>query len=169
MNYFKSYGVMACMNALAFAQDLKLAHYMKIGQRWTFAVQVYGAIIATFVSTAVLNYQITLDRICQTDQPQHFICNSEATFFTATVFWGSLGPTRVFGSHGIYTSLLWVRFRCFLSPVSHLCADVVLVIRIQGFGIGGILPVIAYFATKMWPKSFLRYLHVPTAIYGTLA
>ena len=30
------------MNALAFSQDLKLAHYLKIGQRYTFAVQVYG-------------------------------------------------------------------------------------------------------------------------------
>jgi hypothetical protein len=123
MNYFKSYGVMACMNALAFAQDLKLAHYMKIGQRWTFAVQVYGAIIATFVSTAVLNYQITLDRICQTDQPQHFICNGEATFFTATVFWGSLGPTRVFGSHGIYTSLLWVRLASLIHHLPRNPAD----------------------------------------------
>ena len=191
MNYFKSYGVMACMNALAFAQDLKLAHYMKIGQRWTFAVQVrsarplalpkprltpffflqvYGAIIATFVSTAVLNYQITLDRICQTDQPQHFICNSEATFFTATVFWGSLGPTRVFGAHGIYTVSAFgckhVRPDWLLTWTLPLCVFQSL---LWGFGIGGLLPVIAYFATKMWPKSILRYLHVPTAIYGTLA
>lgn len=40
MNYFKSYGVVSCMNAIQFAQDLKLGHYMKIGQRYTFIVQV---------------------------------------------------------------------------------------------------------------------------------
>jgi hypothetical protein len=36
MNYFKSYGVMTTMNAISFAQDLKLAHYVKIPQRFCF-------------------------------------------------------------------------------------------------------------------------------------
>lgn len=48
-----------------------------------------------------------LEKICQIDQPQHFYCNGEATFFTATVFWGTLGPTRVFGKGGVYTMLLF--------------------------------------------------------------
>jgi hypothetical protein len=83
------------VNALAFAQDLKLAHYIKIGQRYTFAVQVrpfllpaqrsrklmltllpflspsvqiYGAIIATFVSTGILNYQMALPDVCTPHQ-----------------------------------------------------------------------------------------------------
>lgn len=123
MNFFKSFGVVTCMNAIAFAQDLKLAHYMKIGQRYTFAVQVYGAIIACFVSTAVVNYQLTIPNVCEADQKDHFICNGENSesrrralqsssihsdsflpfpaFFTASVFWGTLGPTRVFGAGGI--------------------------------------------------------------------
>lgn len=57
MNYFKTFGVIACYNALTFAQDLKLAHYMKIGQRYAFAVQVYGAIISAFIACAIFNYR----------------------------------------------------------------------------------------------------------------
>lgn len=33
---------------------------MKIDQRYCFGAQVYGAIIATFISTAILNWQMTL-------------------------------------------------------------------------------------------------------------
>jgi uncharacterized membrane protein YtjA (UPF0391 family) len=106
MNYFKSYGVVSCMNAIQFAQDLKLGHYMKIGQRYTFIVQVYGSIIACCVATSILNWQMSLPKICQLDQPQHFYCNGETTFFTATVFWGTLGPTRIFGKGGMYAMLL---------------------------------------------------------------
>ncbi|CDZ97605.1 opt oligopeptide transporter [Phaffia rhodozyma] len=142
MNYFKSYGVMSCYNAIAFAQDLKLAHYMKIPQRHTFAVQIYGAIIATFVSTAVLNWQMTLEDVCTTSQKQHFYCNGEATFFTATVFWGTLGPGRVFGAGGIYTSLLY------------------------GFLVGAVLPLPFYFLARKYPKSLWAKVHVVVLISG---
>ncbi|KAL7416350.1 OPT-domain-containing protein [Mrakia frigida] len=141
MNYFKSYGVMTTMNALAFAQDLKLAHYLKIGQRYTFAVQVYGAVIACFVSTAILNYQMTIPEVCQVQQPDHFICNGENTFFTATVFWGTLGPKRVFGAGGIYTGLMY----CFL--------------------MGAVAPIPFYFMAKKWPTSLIAKTHVPVIIY----
>lgn len=32
--------------------------------------------------------------------------NTETTFFTAAIFWGSLGPKRVFGLHGRYRTIL---------------------------------------------------------------
>lgn len=32
------------MNAIQFAQDLKLGHYMKIGQRYTFIVQMCASL-----------------------------------------------------------------------------------------------------------------------------
>ena len=42
------------MNAIAFSQDLKLAHYLKIGQRYTFAVQVYGYVFHLFFLDYIL-------------------------------------------------------------------------------------------------------------------
>lgn len=123
----------------------QLAHYLKIGQRYTFIVQVYGSIVACLVATSILNYQMGLEKICQIDQPQHFYCNGEATFFTATVFWGTLGPTRVFGKGGVYTMLLF------------------------GFLIGAVLPFPFYFIAKRWPKSILGQVHVVVALYGVLA
>ena len=46
---------------------------------------------------------MTIPDVCQSYQKDRFICNAENTFFTATVFWGTLGPRRVFGANGIYT------------------------------------------------------------------
>lgn len=32
MNYFKSFGYVTCAHAISFANDLKIAHYVKVGQ-----------------------------------------------------------------------------------------------------------------------------------------
>jgi hypothetical protein len=40
--YFKTYGYIAVYQALYFANDLKLAHYIKIPPRHTFYAQLYG-------------------------------------------------------------------------------------------------------------------------------
>ncbi|KAL7416455.1 OPT-domain-containing protein [Mrakia frigida] len=146
MNYFKSYGVITTLNALAFAQDMKLAHYMKIPQRQAFAVQVYGAVVACFVSISILNYQMTqIPGVCTADQVDHFICNGENTFFTASVFWGTLGPKRVFSSGGIYPSLLW------------------------GFGVGAILPVVPFLLARRFPTSWVSKIHTVVMLNGALA
>ncbi|MDA4806192.1 OPT/YSL family transporter, partial [Enterobacter hormaechei] len=40
MSYFKMYGYITTAQAIAFASDLKLAHYVHIGPRLTFWAQI---------------------------------------------------------------------------------------------------------------------------------
>ncbi|KAJ7895019.1 OPT-domain-containing protein [Mycena leptocephala] len=143
MNYFKSYGYVTTHQTISFAQDLKLAHYMHIPPRLTFAVQIYATVISTFVCTAILNFQMTkIPGVCTEDQVNHFTCPDVNTFFTASVLWGTLGPKRMFGAGGIYNGLLW----CFL--------------------IGALLPIPFYFLRKK-VKAF-EYIHIPVLLTGGL-
>ena len=53
-------------HALAFANDLKLAHYVKVPPRQTFWAQVVAVVVSAFVCTGVMNFQIThIPGICQ--------------------------------------------------------------------------------------------------------
>ncbi len=47
MNFFKSFGYVTCAHAIAFSNDLKLAHYVKLPPRHAFT----GQLVATFIST----------------------------------------------------------------------------------------------------------------------
>ncbi|KAJ6564729.1 OPT-domain-containing protein [Mycena capillaripes] len=143
MNYFKSYGFVTTWQTIGFASDLKLAHYMHIPPRLTFAVQIYATVISTFICTAVLNFQMTkIPDVCTQEQVNHFTCPGVNTFFTASVLWGTLGPKRMFGAGGIYNGLLW----CFL--------------------IGALLPFPFYFLRKK--VKMLNYLHLPVLLSGAL-
>ncbi|KAJ7196280.1 OPT-domain-containing protein [Mycena pura] len=144
MNYFKSYGYVTTAHTLNFAQDLKLAHYMHIPPVHTFWAQIYATIVSSFVCTAILNFQMTkIAGVCTPDQVDHFICPGINTFFTASVLWGTLGPKRMFGVGGIYSSLLY----CFL--------------------IGALIPIPFYFLRKKF-KVF-EYLHFPVLLNGGIS
>lgn len=80
MNYFKSYGYVTCATALRFSNDLKLAHYVKIPPRHTFFAQMIATLVSTFVCIGVLNFQSTIEDVCQPDQVRHkFIQVSNST------------------------------------------------------------------------------------------
>lgn len=106
MCYFKTYGYVTCAQALHFAADLKLAHYVKVPPRHTFAAQMAPALLSTFVCVAVLQYQLRMPRVCTDDAPFRFTCPGVNTFFTAAVMWGTVGPTRMWGTGGTYTGML---------------------------------------------------------------
>ncbi|CAK7274090.1 hypothetical protein SEPCBS57363_005982 [Sporothrix epigloea] len=107
MNYFKTYGYTTCAAAVAFSSDLKLAHYVKIPPRHTFAAQTIATILSSFVCTAVLNFQIhSIKNVCTAEAPDNMFCPGPNTFFTAAVMWGTIGPKRVFGKGGQYSLLL---------------------------------------------------------------
>lgn len=53
MNMFKAYGCMTLLHAMAFSQQLKLGHYMKIPSRAMFRAQL----IATFVSVILVSLE----------------------------------------------------------------------------------------------------------------
>lgn len=99
MNFFKSYGYVTCAHAVWFANDLKLAHYVKIPPRVTFWAQMIATLVSTFVCTGVLNFQMNqIPGVCTPDAPNRFTCPGINTFFTASVLWGTIGPKKVFGS-----------------------------------------------------------------------
>jgi OPT family small oligopeptide transporter len=130
MNFFKAFGYITTAQAVYFSNDLKLAHYCKLPPRTTFWAQLIATFISTLVCTGVFNFQLHLDGICTADAPWGFTCPGINTFFTAAVFWGTLGPHKLFGK-GPYNLLL------------------------LGFPVGALLPVLGYFAKKRFPQSRL--------------
>ncbi|CZT50608.1 related to sexual differentiation process protein isp4 [Rhynchosporium secalis] len=146
MNYFKCFGYVTCANAIAFTNDLKLAHYVKIPPRHTFCAQLAATFVSTFVCIGVLNFQINqIKDVCTPDQVNKFTCPGINTFFTAAVLWGTLGPHKMFGKNGQYSALL------------------------VGFPIGLAVPIIIYYAQKKFPKqNWLRQIHPVVMFYGAL-
>ncbi|CAK7275015.1 hypothetical protein SEPCBS119000_006466 [Sporothrix epigloea] len=125
MNYFKAYGYITCASALSFSNDLKLAHYVKIPPRHTYAAQLIATVVSCLVCTGVLNFQMhKIANVCTDQAADKMTCPGINTFFTAAVMWGTIGPKRVFGPGGQYTVLL------------------------VGFPIGVILPIIYWYVHK---------------------
>ncbi len=145
MNFFKSYGYVTCAHALSFANDLKVAHYLKIPPRVTFSGQMIATFISTLVCTGVLNFQINIKDVCTENAPMRFYCPGPNTFFTASILWGTIGPLKVFGKDGQYKWLL------------------------MGFPIG-ILFVLFFWSLKKWKPNnrALRQFHIVVAIAGSL-
>lgn len=146
MNYFKMYGYITTAQALYFSSDLKLAHYTKIAPRHTFIAQVVATLVSTFVCTSLFNFQMSFRDVCTPKAAFHFSCPGEHTFFTAAVFWGTIGPKRLFGNNGNYRYLL------------------------IGFPVGLLLPVLTFFAQKKFPRQrWLRQLHPVMITIGGLS
>ncbi|TLD11813.1 hypothetical protein PspLS_11664 [Pyricularia sp. CBS 133598] len=147
MNFFKSYGYVTCAHALAFANDLKLAHYIKIPPRATFIAQVVATLVSTFVCTGVLNFQMNqIPGVCTPDAPNRDTCPGINTFFTASVLWGTIGPKKVFGSGGQYTAAL------------------------VGFPIGAALPFVFWALQRKFRGSrWLRQVHPVAMLSGSLS
>jgi hypothetical protein len=94
-------------------------------------------------SLAVMNWQIdNIQGLCTDDQPQKFICVGINTFFSSSMIWGTLGPQRMYGKHGLYGPTLW------------------------GFLAGAILPVPFYVFGKRYPS--LRQVCTPVLLIGGL-
>lgn len=143
MCFFKTYGVITCAQAQAFARDLKLAHYLKIPPRITFFAQMVPTLVTTFVAVGVLSYQIHIKDVCTDDAPFRFLCPGETTFFTAAVLWGTVGPKRLWGVNGQYA------------------------VTLIGFPLGIALVVIFWALSKKFPNSaVLRKVHPVVMLYG---
>ena len=141
MNYCTAYGYVTTSQALHFAQDLKLAHYVHIPPWVTFNCQMVAILVSTFVCTGILDYQMTqIPGVCTLGQKERFTCPIVNAYFTASVLWGTLGPKKMYGSGGIYNALLW----CFL--------------------IGALLPIPFYCLRKK--SKLFQYFHAPVFFRG---
>ncbi|WVW80593.1 OPT family small oligopeptide transporter [Kwoniella bestiolae CBS 10118] len=146
MNYFKAFGYITTAQAIYFSSDLKVAHYLKIPPRHTFVAQLVATLISTLVCTGVFNFQMNkVPNVCTAEAPFGFSCPGINTFFTAAVFWGTLGPKKLFGSNGQYRALM------------------------AGFPIGFAMPIVIYFLRKRFPRTaWLRQIHPVMLCYGGL-
>ncbi|ORY65133.1 OPT oligopeptide transporter [Pseudomassariella vexata] len=145
MNFFKSFGYVTCAHAVHFANDLKVAHYLKIPPWHTFAAQMIATLVSTFVSTGVMQFQINIENVCQPNAPMRFLCPGPNTFFTASVLWGTIGPIKMFGHQGQYGALL------------------------LGFPLGVITTVLFFLLAKLFPRNrHLRQVHPVALWYGGL-
>ncbi|KAI1102848.1 small oligopeptide transporter [Jackrogersella minutella] len=140
---FKTYGYITMSQALSFVSDLKFGHYMKIPPRTMFMAQVVSTTFSCFIQIAVLNFALgNIEGVCDLTQPQRFTCPGGRVFFSASVIWGLIGPSRVFSPGQIYSGLLIF------------------------FIIGAAVPIIIWFASRRWPQSSVKHLMAPLIFGG---
>ncbi|KAK0382933.1 hypothetical protein NLU13_8849 [Sarocladium strictum] len=144
MNYFKSFGYVTCAHAVWFSNDLKLAHYVKIPPRQTFVAQAVAIFVGTMVCVGTLNFQMNhIDNVCTPDAQFKLTCPGVNTFFTASVLWGTVGPSRIWGHHGLYSETL------------------------IGFPLGVLIVVFFWFLNKKFPNwMWIRQIHPVAIMYG---
>jgi OPT family small oligopeptide transporter len=144
MMMFKTWGYITMVQALAFASDFKLGHYMKISPRPMFLCQVIATIIAGTVQLGVQAWMFSnIDHMCDPHQKDGFVCPNTEVFGTASIIWGVIGPARQFSRGQTYYPLLFF------------------------FLVGTIAPVIPWLVTKRWPNSIIKYINLPVIFNGT--
>ncbi|PKS13115.1 hypothetical protein jhhlp_000457 [Lomentospora prolificans] len=144
MNYFKTFGYVTCAQAIKFSNNLKLGHYVKVPPRQSFAAQLVATLLSTLVCTGVQVYQMhKIPDVCNDDAPMDLLCWTIDSIYTSSIFWGTIGPKRIWGPNGIYTETL------------------------IGFPLGaaGVL-VIYLISTKLSKWAWLRQVHPVALIYG---
>lgn len=142
---FKSYGFVSAAQAIGYAADLKIGHYAHIGPRHLFFAQMIASLVACFVGVGVLSWQIAnLSDFCEPTQVNRFTCPGYRTYYTASVIWGAIGPSRIYSSGKIYYSLTYF------------------------FLIGAIVPIPLWYMARKRGGKFWKYINVPVFIAGSL-
>ncbi|KAM5351104.1 hypothetical protein ACJ41O_003827 [Fusarium nematophilum] len=142
---FKMFSFMSTHQSLTFVSDLKLAHYAKIPPRLAFAAQVYATLLAAFVALGVNHWVLrSVEGVCQEGQRDRFTCPFTHTYFISSVIWGVIGPRRLFGTEGPYRAITY------------------------SIPLGFVLPVVAYYAARRWPRSLWRSVNIPILMAGPL-
>ncbi|KAH7906357.1 OPT oligopeptide transporter protein-domain-containing protein [Hygrophoropsis aurantiaca] len=145
MMMFKTWGFITMTQALQFASDLKLGHYMKIPPRTMFLAQVSASAVSATVQLGVQSWMLSnIPDICSLHQKNGFICPFTWAFSNASIIWGVIGPQRQFSAGQLYNSLLWF------------------------FVAGAVFPLITWMISIKWPSSFLRYINFPVIFTGTV-
>jgi OPT family oligopeptide transporter len=129
MMMFKTWGYITMDQAVSFAGNLKLGHYMKIPPRTMFFCQVVATVVAGTVQLGVQSWMFSnIEDICSPNQKDGFICPGITVFGTASVIvnrcscWHSVSFSNVItlvGCHWTSTSLLaWTTLlrTCLLLP-----------------------------------------------------
>ena len=143
MMMFKNYSYQCAAQALYFAQDLKLGHYMKVPPRIMFWSQLVASVWSALVQLAVTNWALgAIPDVCSDTQPNQYTCAGAKTFYTASIVWGAIGPKRIFSGDGFYSNLQWFWL------------------------VGAIVPVLTWFLARRYPRSIWRYVNIPVVFGG---
>ncbi|KAH7922259.1 OPT oligopeptide transporter [Leucogyrophana mollusca] len=144
MMMFKTWGYITMAQALQFASDFKLGHYMKIPPRTMFWAQVSASVVSATVQLGVQSWMFTnIPDMCDPKQKDGFVCPSTGVFGTASVIWGVIGPQRQFSSGQLYNGLMYF------------------------FLLGAVCPVVTWLITLKYPNSWVRYVNFPVIFTGT--
>ncbi|AET41033.1 oligopeptide transporter OPT1 Ecym_7185 [Eremothecium cymbalariae DBVPG len=136
MMFFKTFGYITNNQAITFAQDMKIGHYLKLAPRLMFTAQFLATIWGGTVQVAVMRWaEGNIPDLCTKDGS--FNCPHATVFFNASIIWGVIGPQRMFSSGQLYSKLNYF------------------------FIAGAILPVINWLILNKWPKRFEKYGRIP--------
>ncbi|PKX92239.1 small oligopeptide transporter, OPT family [Aspergillus novofumigatus IBT 16806] len=145
---FKIFTLVSSAQGLGYISVMKLAHYMKIPPRVTFAAQCTGIIVSWLTQTAVNVWAMgNVEDVCTpeaSNNARQFLCPLAAGYATNATFWGLIGPKRLFSEGSMYRSMLWFFF------------------------IGAASPIVLYLLDRRFPRAMLRKVHLP-AIFASTA
>ncbi|KAG0298515.1 hypothetical protein BGZ97_004022 [Linnemannia gamsii] len=99
---FKTYGFITVQQAIAFTQDLKLGHYMKVPPRDMFVFQMVGTMVAALIAM---------------EAAYPFTCPSASLFGASSVVWGVIGPLKFLAPSSLYYPIVWFFFIGFVIPL----------------------------------------------------
>lgn len=96
---FKVYGTIMTKQSLDFSGNLKLGHYMKVPPRIMFLAQTVATTISCFAAVGVQRWALDhVEGICQPGQKNGFVCPTSTVFAEASLLYGGVGPSRLFGA-----------------------------------------------------------------------
>ncbi|KAJ1980345.1 hypothetical protein H4R33_005493 [Dimargaris cristalligena] len=138
---FKTYGTITMTQGLTLIGDMKLGHYMKIPPRHMFICQAIGTTLAGVIQLATAFYLMeNIPRMCELDNLP-WTCRGAHTFYSASVIWGLIGPSKMFGPDSPYHLTLWF------------------------FLLGFLLPIPVYLLQRKYPnRRWLQHIHVPIVL-----
>ncbi|GAA6021627.1 hypothetical protein JCM8202_002358 [Rhodotorula sphaerocarpa] len=140
---FKLYCTNIAGIGLYFAQDLKLAIYMKIPPRTTLKVQVVAITVTACVQAAVQRWFIEcVPTLCDPDQHAKLSCPAARTLHESSLIWGLIWPSSFFGRGKLYYPLLF----CMIP--------------------GAVVPIVCWFVFRRRPASSSRFFDFPVFLTG---
>ncbi|KAF8983179.1 hypothetical protein BGZ46_010717 [Entomortierella lignicola] len=101
---FKCYSYMALYQCLNLTQGFKLGHYMKVPPRHIFIAVIYGTLLGAFVNLQVLEWVLLYNRqaLFDADPSSGWSFRNLDLFFSASLLWGAISPTRLLSGESIY-------------------------------------------------------------------
>ncbi|RAL13267.1 small oligopeptide transporter, OPT family [Aspergillus homomorphus CBS 101889] len=104
---FKFHAYTGLSQAMYYAADMKLGLYMNIPGRTLFVVQLVACILGTLTQHGVLLWMLGhVKDVCSEDQPDNFTCPQGRVNYNSAVFWGAIGPARLYNLGQMYSGLL---------------------------------------------------------------